>query len=166
MWDVSSQAEHEDAYTPLLEALQLQINPENDTDAMDISPTDSAAEKQQWRQSIREVVQALTQPYEVSWMDDDDSLSDAQYISRALNEVDSRFERSDRFSSPMLSSQWFTLFSDDSTTPPLLRVLISPGNLHDFHVPLHATLMSHVHLLLAVLPSCRSPRVCASLYRY
>lgn len=41
----------------------------------------------------RDAVQAIIEPHVVEWMDDDDSLTDAEFITRALAEVDSRFER-------------------------------------------------------------------------
>ncbi|TCD67266.1 serine/threonine-protein kinase M1 [Steccherinum ochraceum] len=46
-----------------------------------------------WRNRVRIIVQAIVEPDEISWMDDDESLSDSQYISRACNEVENRFDR-------------------------------------------------------------------------
>ncbi|KAI0720384.1 hypothetical protein C8T65DRAFT_10618 [Cerioporus squamosus] len=46
-----------------------------------------------WRQAVREAVQAIVNPHVLDWMDDDDSLGEADVISRALQEIDERFER-------------------------------------------------------------------------
>ncbi|KAH8096675.1 hypothetical protein BXZ70DRAFT_1032531, partial [Cristinia sonorae] len=46
-----------------------------------------------WRTRIRTIVQAIVEPDEVAWMDDDETLSDMQYITRALTEVENRFDR-------------------------------------------------------------------------
>ena len=46
-----------------------------------------------WRIRVRTIVQAIIEPDEISWMDDDESMSDTQYIARAFSEVENRFER-------------------------------------------------------------------------
>lgn len=46
-----------------------------------------------WRIQVKLVVQAIVEPDEILWMDDDESLSDMQYINRALSEVENRFDR-------------------------------------------------------------------------
>ncbi|THH23186.1 hypothetical protein EUX98_g7993 [Antrodiella citrinella] len=46
-----------------------------------------------WRSRVKTIVQAIVEPDEISWTDDNDSLSDSQYIARALTEVESRCDR-------------------------------------------------------------------------
>ncbi len=57
------------------------------------TPQGSPVEMSSWRSRVRDIVQTLVQPDEVQWMEDGDALPDAQYISRALNEVEERFMR-------------------------------------------------------------------------
>ncbi|OSX59349.1 hypothetical protein POSPLADRAFT_1048687 [Postia placenta MAD-698-R-SB12] len=47
----------------------------------------------QWRPIFKNAVQSIVEPDETDWMDDDGSLSDAQYFSRALPEFESRYTR-------------------------------------------------------------------------
>lgn len=46
-----------------------------------------------WRIHLLEVVQTLVAPDEVKWMEDEGTLADSQYISRALDDVEGRFKR-------------------------------------------------------------------------
>ncbi|TBU47261.1 hypothetical protein BD309DRAFT_856414 [Dichomitus squalens] len=44
------------------------------------------------RALAREAVQAIVEPHVLQWMDDDDSLTDVDFIRRALDEINRRFE--------------------------------------------------------------------------
>lgn len=46
-----------------------------------------------WRSRVKSIVQVLVEPDQLEWMEDDESLTDTQYISRALNEIEERFKR-------------------------------------------------------------------------
>ena len=46
-----------------------------------------------WRSHVKSIVQALVEPDQVEWMEDDESSTDTQYISRALNEIEERFKK-------------------------------------------------------------------------
>ena len=46
-----------------------------------------------WRTEVKSIVQAIVEPDELSWMDDDESLSDVQYMERAFNDIEVRFQR-------------------------------------------------------------------------
>lgn len=46
-----------------------------------------------WRDRVRDVTQAIVEPDRLGWMDDDETLNDLAFSSRALSEIDSRFER-------------------------------------------------------------------------
>ncbi|KAI0938155.1 hypothetical protein AcV7_003428 [Taiwanofungus camphoratus] len=56
-------------------------------------PRDDNDVKSSWRSLLKVTVQAIVEPDELAWMDDDKPLTDAQYIARALDEVESRFSR-------------------------------------------------------------------------
>lgn len=45
------------------------------------------------RQLARDAVEVIIEPHVLEWMDDDDSLTDIEFILRALAEVDNRFEK-------------------------------------------------------------------------
>ncbi|KAH9938115.1 uncharacterized protein B0H18DRAFT_1080892 [Fomitopsis serialis] len=47
-----------------------------------------------WRMLIRKNVEAIVEPDAVDWMDDESSFSDAQYMARALQEVEDRYQKS------------------------------------------------------------------------
>jgi hypothetical protein len=59
-------------------------------DAPDIKP---AHGKVQWMSRVRSVVEGIIAPDSVDWMEDDTSMSRNSYITRALSDIDSRFER-------------------------------------------------------------------------
>ena len=44
-----------------------------------------------WRVLVRDAVQAIIEPHVLDWMDDDDTLTDHDFVIRALTEVDARF---------------------------------------------------------------------------
>ena len=46
-----------------------------------------------WREDVRKITQAVVEPDRLAWMDDDETMSDITYVSRALADIDSRFER-------------------------------------------------------------------------
>lgn len=52
-----------------------------------------------WRRDVKTVTQAIVEPDDLPWMDDDESLSDTHYISRAITDIETRFERYDIWSS-------------------------------------------------------------------
>ncbi|KAF8214176.1 hypothetical protein K438DRAFT_1902229 [Mycena galopus ATCC 62051] len=69
-------------------------------DLKDISPVDNvniqpddAARVLQWRERIRASVSELIYPITISWMDDDATMSEADYAQRAVDDVRARFER-------------------------------------------------------------------------
>ena len=44
------------------------------------------------RALARKAVQAIVEPHVLQWMDDDDSLTDVDFIRRVLDEINGRFE--------------------------------------------------------------------------
>lgn len=81
---------------------QLEINPHNSTgrvlevirrtasEAPDVKP---AHGKVRWMLHVRTLVEKIIAPDSVDWMEDDTSMSRSSYITRALSEIRSRFER-------------------------------------------------------------------------
>ncbi|KAI0080860.1 hypothetical protein K474DRAFT_1682349 [Panus rudis PR-1116 ss-1] len=56
-----------------------------------VDKTDKASKD--WRATVKKIVQSIVEPDDLNWMDDDESLTDAQYIHRALQDIESRFEQ-------------------------------------------------------------------------
>ncbi len=52
----------------------------------------NAKTKPSQRALAREAVQTIVEPHVLDWMDDDDSLTEVNFIRRALDEIDRRFE--------------------------------------------------------------------------
>ncbi|KAI0700624.1 hypothetical protein BC835DRAFT_1404834 [Cytidiella melzeri] len=48
---------------------------------------------QSWRGSVRAVTQAIVEPDDLAWMDDDETLNDTHYLARAVTDIATRFER-------------------------------------------------------------------------
>ncbi|KAI0092138.1 hypothetical protein BDY19DRAFT_928481 [Irpex rosettiformis] len=46
-----------------------------------------------WRDRLRAITQAIIEPDDLGWMDDDESTSDTSYMSRAITDIDARFEK-------------------------------------------------------------------------
>lgn len=51
-------------------------------------------ESVQWRILLRGTLHNILLPAQIYWMDDDDDLSDQEYIQRAIDDMKIRFERS------------------------------------------------------------------------
>ena len=54
-----------------------------------------------WRGALRTITQAIVEPDDLKWMDDDESASDALFANRAIIDIETRFERC----VPQLSSE-------------------------------------------------------------
>ncbi|CAL1700250.1 unnamed protein product [Somion occarium] len=77
-----------------------------------------------WRQLMRIHVQLMVEPAELNWMDDGDTLSEFQYISRALQQIETRFEdplynpsSAARISLAQQLGQLACLITHDANTP-------------------------------------------------
>lgn len=46
-----------------------------------------------WKRDVWKVVQAIIEPDDVDWMDDDEEMDDMKFIERALSDIENRFER-------------------------------------------------------------------------
>ncbi|KAJ3556801.1 hypothetical protein NM688_g1817 [Phlebia brevispora] len=93
--DTLSHGDYPTYYDDLTQVIQRKIaSLRSNMGTTGASQGSSATEGRRWREGVQSVVQAIIEPDEVAWMDDDDSLSDVQYISRALGEVEGRFARS------------------------------------------------------------------------
>jgi hypothetical protein len=46
-----------------------------------------------WQTAVRQSVQEIVMPVEITWMEDDDLFSDSQFADRALSEIKDRFTR-------------------------------------------------------------------------
>ncbi|KAI0797124.1 hypothetical protein C8Q75DRAFT_710778 [Abortiporus biennis] len=46
-----------------------------------------------WRRTVRDLIETIIQPDEITWIDDDHNVTDGKYISRALSDVEGRYER-------------------------------------------------------------------------
>ena len=57
------------------------------------SDADVSANEDSWRRSLRTITQLIVEPDDLTWMDDDESTSDTQYISRALSDIENRLAR-------------------------------------------------------------------------
>jgi serine/threonine-protein kinase ATR len=53
----------------------------------------NAAPLVKWHEEIRESVQQIIYPITISWMDDDETMSEADYAQRAVDDVKARFEK-------------------------------------------------------------------------
>jgi hypothetical protein len=53
----------------------------------------SGSNPNQWRRQIRLNVEEIIFPNPITWMDDDDSISDELYVKRAFNEIRNRFTK-------------------------------------------------------------------------
>ncbi|KAJ7849841.1 hypothetical protein B0H14DRAFT_3085988 [Mycena olivaceomarginata] len=53
----------------------------------------NAAPLVKWHEEIRESVQQIIYPITISWMDDDETMSEADHAQRAVDDVKARFER-------------------------------------------------------------------------
>ena len=53
----------------------------------------STRSKSQWLARVRTSVEAIIAPDDLTWMDDDNSLSRNQYATRALADISRRFKR-------------------------------------------------------------------------
>lgn len=84
--------EHVTQYIDILDAATRRLLALQDA-PMDVEMSHYHSERQAWRRGIRTVVQAIIEPDDLAWMDDDESLSDAQYIARALSDIETRFDR-------------------------------------------------------------------------
>ncbi|KAJ6560264.1 hypothetical protein B0H19DRAFT_1146990 [Mycena capillaripes] len=62
------------------------------TSPIEIEPG-SAAVALKWHEEIRESVQEVIYPITISWMDDDEAMSEGDYAQRALDDIKARFER-------------------------------------------------------------------------
>ncbi|KZT05577.1 uncharacterized protein LAESUDRAFT_655532 [Laetiporus sulphureus 93-53] len=60
---------------------------------MEEHPGNNLSNNTQWKATVRTGVQAIVEPDELAWMEDDDSPSDAQYIARALQDIEARYGR-------------------------------------------------------------------------
>ncbi|OBZ70466.1 Serine/threonine-protein kinase atr [Grifola frondosa] len=81
-----------DIYALLLDTINSRLkslHPSGTDDAQRILDSSTS----EWHNLVRASVQAIVEPYELAWMDDGDSLSDLQYIARAFDEIETRFDR-------------------------------------------------------------------------
>jgi hypothetical protein len=46
-----------------------------------------------WRRRIKSIVEGIISPDPITWMDDDDNISDNQYTKRVFDEIRSRFTK-------------------------------------------------------------------------
>jgi serine/threonine-protein kinase ATR len=108
---VRTSLQHLDAQS-LLEVRDILSNPEQNgqtsellaviatrLDALNLSTIPSDGDKNNgspsliWRKSLKEVTRAIVEPDDITWMDDDETLSDAHYITRAVTDIERRCER-------------------------------------------------------------------------
>lgn len=85
--DIDDRRQH---YTSLIRAIEIRLEATHNSDAMNVDET--VVHVPSWRSTVRDIVQAIIQPEELPWMEDDLARDDTQFISRALQEVQRRFE--------------------------------------------------------------------------
>lgn len=68
----------------------LEVIRDTSLEAPDIKPTHG---KVQWMSHVKALVEKIIAPDFVNWMEDDTSMSRSSYITRALSDIRSRFER-------------------------------------------------------------------------
>ena len=87
--------EGHDSYVKLLQAI------EKGTAAASLRTAEPQLEKTQivdestghWRRGVRDIVQSIVEPDDLDWMEDEEDMSEIQFIERALSYVENRFER-------------------------------------------------------------------------
>ncbi|KAJ7462055.1 hypothetical protein FB451DRAFT_1043857 [Mycena latifolia] len=85
-------ADLDDEYTAILRELDDMLG--KDTSAADKPDAEPDTTRGiEWRLQIRESIQEIIFPITISWMDDDETMSEGDYAQRALDDVKARFER-------------------------------------------------------------------------
>jgi serine/threonine-protein kinase ATR len=91
--DILSNPEQNEQTSELLAVIAARL------DVLNLSTTPSDGDKNNdslslsWRKSLKEVTRAIVEPDDITWMDDDETLSDAHYITRAVTDIERRCER-------------------------------------------------------------------------
>jgi serine/threonine-protein kinase ATR len=118
-------------YGKLLQAVNKRANAIKVDGEFHKAPTaDSSAHT--WRREARNIVQVIVQPEDLDWMEDDEGISDLLFIERALNNIQSRFQRYPvELNVPYLRS--YSLFIDRCTIPPPQQDLLCFGSLRRSH---------------------------------
>ncbi|CCL98247.1 uncharacterized protein FIBRA_00241 [Fibroporia radiculosa] len=99
-------------------------------DGTDVSAPIEGVPGPGWRELFKSNVQAIIEPTQLAWMDDDDSLSDEQFITRAFHEMN------DRFTAPLYNPAAHARESLAQEVGRLSCVLAHPGD-DDCSLALH-----------------------------
>ncbi|OCH94317.1 hypothetical protein OBBRIDRAFT_823598 [Obba rivulosa] len=109
------------AFAPLLDAIS-QHSPTVEAPSDTTEAYDKNDSRLPWQAVARDKVESIIEPDELTWMDDHGTLSNAQYITRALQQIETRFHRPLYNPNPEARSALAESFSG------LLCILAHPGS--------------------------------------
>ncbi|KAL6309800.1 hypothetical protein BKA93DRAFT_723405 [Sparassis latifolia] len=81
----------DEAYSETLQSVDERLKSLKKSGEVAQGQTSANVLQSSWRAAVRVNVQAVVEPLELAWMDDDNPLTDVEYTVRALKEIEGRF---------------------------------------------------------------------------